>query len=225
MRRLILLICIMLFAFPISAFAATATVEKTVNFRSAPKTNSSVYGYIKAGTKLNVLEEVNAWWMKVEYNGKTGYVSTGYVSDVSGGSAPIENPPAQVPSSQKADKVIELAKSYMGRVSYDYGTRNVSKLIFDCSSFTQFIFDKVGVSIKWGTKYQKTAGTYVSKSNLKKGDLILLRVGSSSSIGHVGIYMGDGNMIHNTPSVDGIQISSIRSGYWADRYVTARRVL
>ncbi|MBC8080405.1 MAG: NlpC/P60 family protein, partial [Gorillibacterium sp.] len=42
-------------------------------------------------------------------------------------------------------KVVEIAKSYQGRVQYVYGQRVESKLIFDCSSFTQFVFKKAGI--------------------------------------------------------------------------------
>lgn len=134
---------------------------------------------------------------------------------------------ATAAAATKADNVISLAKSYQGKVTYDFGTRNPSQLVFDCSSFTQFIFAKVGVSLKWGTKVQKTQGSAVSKSNLAKGDLVFFdTIGSNNgAINHVGIYMGDGQFIHNTPSVDGIAISSLTSGFWSKAYVSARRVL
>ncbi len=127
----------------------------------------------------------------------------------------------------KADRVVSLAKSYQGRVSYDFGTRNPSRLIFDCSSFTEFIFAKVGVDLKWGTKSQKYAGHYVSKSNLRKGDLVFFdTIGRNNrAINHVGIYMGSGKFIHDTPSVAGHAIRNLRKGFWSSHYVTGRRVL
>lgn len=134
---------------------------------------------------------------------------------------------AAATASSKADTVISLAKSYQGRVTYDFGTRNPSRLIFDCSSFTEFIFAKVGVDLKWGTKYQKNQGSFVSKSNLRKGDLVFFdTIGSNNkAINHVGIYMGGGQFIHDTPSVNGIAISNVSTGYWSTHYVTGRRVL
>ncbi|WP_029192273.1 C40 family peptidase [Paenibacillus harenae] len=128
-------------------------------------------------------------------------------------------------ASSKADRVISLAKSYQGRVSYDWGTRDKKRLIFDCSSFTEFIFAKVGVDLKWGN--QKSQGYGVSKSNLRKGDLVFFdTIGrNNGNINHVGIYMGGGKFIHNTPSVDGIQIKSLTTGFWKKHYVKARRVL
>lgn len=136
-------------------------------------------------------------------------------------------PTASAATSYTSDQVIQLAKSYIGRVSYDWGTRNPSSLVFDCSSFTQFIFSKVGVDLEWGTRQQKDQGYAVSKSNLEKGDLVFFDTirTNNNAINHVGIYIGNGNFIHNTPSVDGITISSLSEGWWTGHYVSARRVM
>jgi len=126
----------------------------------------------------------------------------------------------------KADAVIQTAKSLIGRAEYDFGTRDTRNLIFDCSSFTQYVFAKNGVDLKWGTRYQKNAGKYVSKANLQKGDLVFFSSSKSSAIKHVGIYIGNGEFIHILDvSGSDVHISSLKSGKWADRYVTARRVL
>lgn len=111
-----------------------------------------------------------------------------------------------------------------GITHYKYGV-NQAPTLLDCSSFTKYVFGKEGISLKWGTRYQKDAGTFVDKSKLQRGDLVFFRVGSSTSIGHVGIYIGNGQFIHNSPSFDGVGTSSLTTGYWSTRYVTARRVL
>ncbi|CAM3931403.1 C40 family peptidase [Cohnella lubricantis] len=134
---------------------------------------------------------------------------------------------ATLTDSQKADKIVALAKSLKGKVKYKFNVNNPSKLIFDCSSFTKYVFGKYGVSLKWGTKYQKNAGTYVAKKNLKKGDLIFFSSpsGTSKKITHVGIYMGDGLFIHDTigSNFNGIAINKLSD--YTKRYVTARRVI
>lgn len=207
-----------------AAFASTGTVEKGVNFRSAPSTTSTVYSLLPTGATVDVLEKVNDYWLKISYGGKIGYVSASYITYTSAAPAPAPAPVTPTDSTTTAAKVIERAKSLTGITHYEYGT-NQAPTLMDCSAFTKYVFGLEGVSLRWGTRYQKDQGVYVSKSNLKPGDLVFFRVGSSTSIGHVGIYMGNGQMIHNSPSADGVQIISITSGYWADRYVTARRVL
>jgi len=128
-------------------------------------------------------------------------------------------------SSQKADKIISLAKSLKGKVKYKFGVNNPSKLVFDCSSFTKYVFAKQGVNLKWGSKAQAKQGKFVSKNNLKKGDLVFFSVSKPGQINHVGIYIGNGQFIHNTigKSFNGLLISKLSS--YSKRYITARRVL
>lgn len=213
--------------FSASAFASTGTALRAVNFRSDPSTNSTVYQTLQPGTSFTVLDQANARWYKVSVNGKTGYVSANYVN-VASSPAPAPTPapaPAPSQSGSKADKVIAGAKTLIGKVKYTYG-KNEAPAVMDCSAFTKYVFAQQGVSLRWGTKYQKDAGSYVARTDLQPGDLVFFRVGSSSSIGHVGIYVGDGKFIHNSPSnKGGVGISPMTSGYWKDRYVTGRRVL
>lgn len=207
----------------------TAIVEKGVNFRSAPSTSSTVYKLLKTGTKVTVLEQVNNYWLKVSVDGQVGYVSTGYVS-YNAGSVPAPSQPsnpapgASQEASAVAARIIQHAKDLKGITRYKYGV-NQPPTLLDCSAFTKYVFAKEGISLKWGTRYQKDAGKAVSRSNLQPGDLVFFRVGSSSEIGHVGIYMGGGQFIHNSPSFDGVGISSMDTGYWSTRFVTARRVI
>lgn len=128
-------------------------------------------------------------------------------------------------ASAKADSIIALAKSLKGKVTYKYGVNDTTNLIFDCSSFTKYVFGQYGVSLKWGTATQSKQGTYVSKSNLQKGDLIFFNNGKTSTISHVGIYIGNGQFIHNTigTNINGIMIGDLDN--YTNRYSTARRVL
>lgn len=209
------------------ATSGSGKITKGVNFRSSPKVANNKIGSIKQGTTVEVLEVTNKWWVKIKHNGKVGYVSSNYISiGTSGGSSGNSGGSVKVPSnpSAKADQIINFAKSLMGKVTYDYGTRNTSKLIFDCSSFTQYVFAKYGVDLKWGTRYQKDAGKAVSKSNLQKGDLVFFST-KGGSINHVGIYIENGTFIHNKPSANGVAIDNLNTGYWKDKYVSARRVL
>jgi len=208
-----------------------AVTSGYVNFRSGPSTSSKVQQNLKPGTPVRVLEEVNAYWLKVEVGGKTGYLSPKYIT-YTGGQQPSPSPapspsptpdPAPAPSAVAA-RIIQHAKDLEGITHYAYGVNQAPKLL-DCSAMVKYVFGLEGIKLKWGTRYLKDSGTYVPRGELKAGDLVLLRVGSSSSIGHVGIYMGNGQMIHNSPSADGIEISSIETGYWSSRYVTARRVI
>ncbi|NOU95324.1 NlpC/P60 family protein [Paenibacillus sp. LMG 31456] len=131
----------------------------------------------------------------------------------------------QTTDSQKADKIISLSKSLEGKVHYIFGENNPSRFIFDCSSFTKYVFESQGISLKWDSEIQSTQGTFVNKRNLLKGDLVFFSVGTPGQVNHVGIYTGDGKFIHNTVSnsFNGVKISNLSD--YNDRYITARRVI
>ncbi|MFD1956608.1 C40 family peptidase [Paenibacillus thailandensis] len=121
-------------------------------------------------------------------------------------------------SSQKS-KIVSTAKSYLG-TPYKFGASTSTTSYFDCSSFTKYVFKQLGVTLPRTSLAQSKAGTYVSKSNLQVGDLVFFY----SPVHHVGIYIGDGNMIHTYGS-PGVTVSSLNSAFWKKNYTTARRVL
>ncbi|UUZ97652.1 C40 family peptidase [Paenibacillus sp. P25] len=109
-------------------------------------------------------------------------------------------------------------------MKYRYGTRDPQHLIFDCSSFTQFVFSKNGISIPWGANAQTRVGTPVKdKAHLQKGDLVMFSVGTPGRISHVGIYLGNGKFVGNSPS-RGVAIYDMNTGYWKNRYITGRHL-
>jgi len=130
----------------------------------------------------------------------------------------------QASAATKADKIISLGKKYLG-VRYKFGAPSGVTYAFDCSSFTQYIFGKYGIKLPRVSSSQAKKGKYVSKSNLRKGDLVFFTTKrTGSKIGHVGVYVGNGKMLH-TYGAPGVMYSSINSSYWKSHYVTARRVI
>ncbi|UUZ86081.1 C40 family peptidase [Paenibacillus sp. P26] len=138
------------------------------------------------------------------------------------GFAIVETASAQEAYASHGQQIVNTAKSYIGQVKYRYGTRDPQHLIFDCSSFTQFVFQKNGMNIPWGARAQTGFGTPVtSKSKLSVGDLVMFSVGTPGRIDHVGIYIGNGQFIGNSPS-KGVAVYSMNTGYWSTRFITGR---
>ncbi|RKP56810.1 NlpC/P60 family protein [Cohnella endophytica] len=122
-------------------------------------------------------------------------------------------------------KIVDNAISYIGKVHYKFGVRDTQKLILDCSAFTQLVFKNSGISIPWGSRAQAQIGTLVkSKSDLRVGDLVMFSIGTPGKISHVGIYIGDGKFINNQPGV-GVNIKSLDSGYFKNRFILGRHVV
>ena len=181
------------------------TVTARVNFRTGPSTSYSVICKINKGTKVTYISKTGNW-SKIKYNSKTGYVSSSYLSG----------------SSSKADRIVSYAKSKLG-CKYVWATQGPNT--FDCSGFTTYVYKHFGISLNRSSKDQIKNGTSVSKSNLKLGDIIIFKGSSNTSIGHVGIYIGDNKFIHAANSKEGVIITSLSSSYYQKRYVGARRVI
>lgn len=128
-------------------------------------------------------------------------------------------------TSQIADRVIAHGRTHLG-TPYKFGASTSTTRVFDCSSFMKHIFkEAAGIYLPRESKDQAKMGTYVARKNLKKGDLVFFSTRSSrGKVGHVGIYVGNGKMLH-TYGEGGVKYSSITSGWWDDHYITARRVI
>ncbi|NHN32592.1 C40 family peptidase [Paenibacillus sp. S3N08] len=125
---------------------------------------------------------------------------------------------------QKRIKLVLTARKYLG-TPYDFGAKYGQTKTFDCSSFMKWIFDKYDIELPRISRNQAKEGKYVSKSNLDTGDLVFFTTtDSKGEIGHVGMYVGNGMMIH-TYGEGGVKYSTIESGWWDEHYVTARRVI
>lgn len=120
------------------------------------------------------------------------------------GSTPA--PPARYGS------VVGIAMQYLG-VPYVWGGASPSG--FDCSGLVQFVFNQVGVSLPHHAASIYGYGTPVSQSELQPGDLVFF-----NGLGHMGIYIGGGQMIHAPHTGDVVKISSIYRSGW----VGARRL-
>ena len=186
----------------------------SLNFRRGASTNASKIGTIPKGTEVGFISESNGW-SKISYNGKVGYVSSSYLADKSS---------SNVSSYNKADKVIEFAKTLLGK-PYVWGAEGPSS--FDCSGYTQYVFKKsVGISLPRVSREQAKFGKYVSRNNLQKGDLIALDMegANNGQVNHIGIYMGDGKIIHASATKKKVLISNM-TDYYYKSIVSIRRVL
>lgn len=96
-----------------------------------------------------------------------------------------EREAVEVPASANGSAIVSIAMRYVG-VPYVSGGSSPSG--FDCSGLTQYVYAQVGISLPRTSSAQRYAGTVVSASEAKAGDLIW-------TPGHVAIYAGDGMQI------------------------------
>ena len=113
--------------------------------------------------------------------------------------------------SATGNAIVDYAYQFLG-CDYVYGATGPST--FDCSGFTQYVFrNAAGVSLPRTTYEQINVGTPVSYNDLQPGDLVFPHTG------HVGIYVGNGQMIHAPSTGDVVKVSSVYKFYTARRVV------
>ena len=116
-----------------------------------------------------------------------------------------ETKAATVPAGgDEREAIVAYAKQFLGN-PYKYGGTSLTEGC-DCSGFTMQVYSKFGYSIGRDSRTQSNAsGSSIDASSLKKGDLIFYA--SEDTINHVGIYIGDGKIIHSSNARTGITIS------------------
>jgi len=190
----------------------TATITgSVVNVREGAGTDNAVIGAAYKGQSFPILGKENGWY-KISFNNASGFVSGDYVS-VDG---------VVSVATTKGEQIVENAKKHLGK-AYVYGASGPNA--FDCSGFTSYVYKQAGYSINRTAAGQYSNGVSVSKGDLKPGDLVMFTYRGMYGIGHVGIYIGDGKMIHAGNSSTGVVISDVFSGYYGARYVGARRIV
>ena len=97
----------------------------------------------------------------------------------------------------------------------------------DCSGFVQYIYHGFKIDLPRSSAEQAQVGKVVTHnmdfSKLLPGDLLFFRRGGRS-IGHAGIYLGEGKMIHASNRRYGVTVTDLRQSYYEGTFVVAKRV-
>ncbi|TDD33992.1 NlpC/P60 family protein [Actinomadura sp. KC06] len=102
----------------------------------------------------------------------------------------------------KGAQALRYAMSKIG-VPYVWGAAGPNS--FDCSGLTMWAYKQVGINLPHYTGSQWNAGTHVSRSELQPGDLVFFH----SDLHHMGMYVGDGKMLHAPHTGDVVKIAPI----------------
>ncbi|MCW3037489.1 MAG: hydrolase [Actinobacteria bacterium] len=120
---------------------------------------------------------------------------------VAAASAPAAAPP---PPLSAAARAVETALKELGR-PYRYGALGPST--FDCSGLTKFAYGAAGIVLPHSAAAQYGSGRRVNRNQLQPGDLIFWK-----GLGHVGMYVGAGRMVHAPQTGQLVTITSIDQG-------------
>lgn len=185
---------------------ANVAGNDALNVRVKPSTDSKILYKIRKGEELDIVSVKDGWY---EVNvgmgdGETGFVSAEYV-DVSYDlvKAYEDNDTVAVGVSNKRTALVQEARSHLGGKYKSGGNTSYAQGV-DCSGFMQLMFKQIaGVSLQRTAAQQSTQGKSISASALRPGDLVFYHNGKKVS--HVGMYVGDGYIIHASTPKGGIK--------------------
>ena len=185
----------------------------TVRFRSGPSLSSSILGEYNTGKEISVTGTSGDWTACV-IDGQSGYVYSQYVTTtkpaVSG-----------TGGSELGRQIAEYALQFVG-YNYVWGGTSPSTG-FDCSGLMYYVYSQFGYQLNRVAEDQARNGVHVDPSELQPGDILCFY--SNGYIGHVGMYIGNGQFVHAANSRSGVIITDLTTGYYATRGYEARRIV
>ena len=220
----------------------------SVNMRSGPSTAYASVAIAGKGEKCYIIG-LNQGWYKVIYKSKICYIRSDFLKltefpyenqdspnspkffryGKSTGIAPsaaalntASSGASNAASSVTGSQILSEARKYLG-TPYVYG--GASPAGFDCSGFVYYVLKTLGFSPYRTPADQYKQGSFVDKASLKPGDIVFFANTYGSGISHVGIYAGNGQFIHSPNSRSTVSYADLTTGYWAQHYYGARRVV
>jgi cell wall-associated NlpC family hydrolase len=124
----------------------------------------------------------------------------------------VQAAPAPAPT-EAAGVAVQTALAQVGDM---YGTGASGPDTFDCSGLTSYAYAAAGVSLPHSSRAQSTMGVAVARADLQPGDLVFFY----SPVSHVGLYIGNGQMVHASVTGRPVAVTSVDKG----GYAGARRV-
>ncbi|GEP20352.1 NlpC/P60 family protein [Pediococcus argentinicus] len=188
--------------------SGTFTSSGTNKIYTSASTSGTSIGSYNSGQKVSYDSKIKSgkylWISWMSYGGQRHYMieenlNTGHMHGTDTNSSMTTNVKKtntkhstgkKKTTSSVGKKIISLARAEIGK---PYKTGATGPNSFDCSGLTQFIYNKVGISIPRTSQQQSLVGKYVSLSNLVPGDLVFW--GAPGTSGHVGIYTGNGKCL------------------------------
>ncbi|MEX5717856.1 C40 family peptidase [Geodermatophilus maliterrae] len=132
-------------------------------------------------------------------------------------SAGTSSAPAAAPAGGGSGAAATAVATAMAQRGKPYVWAAAGPGSYDCSGLTQYAFRAAGVTLPHSSAMQSRMGQAVSRADLQPGDLVFFY----SPVSHVGIYIGNGQMVHAPTSGDVVKVASVDS---MGGYAGARRV-
>jgi len=128
---------------------------------------------------------------------------------------PTRDERAEVPT--RAERAVKIALGVVG-TPYRWGGESPSNG-FDCSGLVRWAYGRVGVDLPHNSYALYNEGRRVRETSMEPGDILFFE-----GLGHVGIYLGNGRMVHAPQTGRNVEIVRLGSTNYGARLFAARRV-
>jgi cell wall-associated NlpC family hydrolase len=125
--------------------------------------------------------------------------------------------PKRVPKPTLGDRAAKIALEAVG-VPYRWGGSSPDHG-FDCSGLVYWAYTRLGLELPHSSYALYDLGRPVNRSRMKPGDLLFF-----SGLGHVGVYLGRGRMVHAPHSGRTVEVVTLGGSHYGSRLVGTRRV-
>ncbi len=133
---------------------------------------------------------------------------------------------ARIKKSGKGDlrnELVKTAKRFIG-IPYRWGG-TTAESGFDCSGLTMVSYRLNGLNLPRVSRNQFEVGKWVSKANLRPGDLVFFATKGGTRVTHVGMYVGEGNFIHSPRTGQDVRIEKLSNTFFTKTYMGGRTYL
>ena len=186
-----------------------------LNVRMEPNTESRIWTQISKEERYPVVDQLDGW-VQIELDAgddesgpDAAYISTQdnlvevrYALPEATHFSPLEEE-ANAQASLRS-QIVNYALQFVGN-PYVWGGTSLTNGA-DCSGFTQSVLRHFGISIPRVSRDQSRAGSAVTQSEMRPGDLVFY-TNSSGTVNHVAMYIGNGQVVHAASRRSGIKIS------------------
>ena len=184
------------------------SASKTINKDTSNSTNKTINKDTSNSTNKITNKDINNSINKTVNKDTSNSASKTINKDTSNSTNKTINKDTSSSTGVTAQQVLAYAYQFEG-YPYVWGGSSPSTG-FDCSGFVQYVYAHFGINLPRTTFEQVNCGTPVSLNNIKPGDLVF-EFGSSEGPNHVGIYIGNGQMIDAAGVGQGVTISKLYS--------------
>lgn len=199
-----------------SAKATAKSGTFTLNYNSNVRMDAGIVNksimVAKKGTKVTATHQKkygSQTWYKVNVNGKSGWILSTLMS-------PATSKVSAATPAVSNSGIVSTALALQG-IPYKFGGTTTAG--FDCSGFTQYVFQKNGKSLSRTTLTQFAQTSAVSTPQV--GDLVFFANTYRAGISHVGIYIGNNQFVHSGGSK--AEVVSLSNSYWGPKFHSFRR--